>query len=432
MKINAPILSALIALLLLPFVLHAQSMKKPQVIVWGSTIEAFASAVQSARSNVPTLWVSPGNDFMPELQGKAIAQLEASYSLDGGVWMDLLMAIAGSEVRSDSTAQQIKSRLNVRLLINAMEEVVRNEENLELITGLELAEVKVARKGLRVQISNNKSYTVRSLVDASFDQSVNRFFNKDAKDIDASRIFKAPSDLSLQELRTIVINGEFNQKHQVVVFKDLLSQIDDRVIGFPGLYMQDRIDFSELPFRFAYGQTVGATAAYCAFFKAKSEDIKLRKLQEELILYKTRLSPFEDIASENKLFTSLQYFSLAGVFQGKVVDNRYILDHERLVLVEEVEDVFKSFSPRSRIWFETHKEIPSELTWENFLSLIKFISFKGKEIHQEIEDSWSSKFGFEGEFNPEGSVNRYEFAVVTQLYFKPFSVAVDHHGQIVQ
>ena len=207
MKINAPILSALIALLLLPFVLHAQSMKKPQVIVWGSTIEAFASAVQSARSNVPTLWVSPGNDFMPELQGKAIAQLEASYSLDGGVWMDLLMAIAGSEVRSDSTAQQIKSRLNVRLLINAMEEVVRNEENLELITGLELAEVKVARKGLRVQISNNKSFTVRALVDASFDQSVNRFFNKDAKGIDARKIFKVPSDLSLQELRTIVVNG---------------------------------------------------------------------------------------------------------------------------------------------------------------------------------------------------------------------------------
>lgn len=432
MKINAPSFSVLITLLLLPFVSHAQSMKKPQVIVWGSTIEAFASAVQSARSNVPTLWVSPGIDFMPELQGKSIVQLETNYALDGGLWMDLLMAIAGSEVRSDSTAQQIKSRLNVRLLINAMEEVVRNEKNLELITGLELAEVKVVRKGLRVQISNNKSFTVRALVDASFDQSVNRFFNKDAKGIDARKIFKVPSDLSLQELRTIVVNGEFNQKHQVVIFKDLLSQIDDRVIGFPGLYMEERNDFSELPFRFAYGQTVGATAAYSTFFKANPTDIKLRKLQEELVLYKARLSPFEDIDSENMLFTSLQYFSLAGVFQGEVVDKSYMLDQEKLVLVEEVEHVFKSFSPRSRIWFETHKDIPSELTWENFLSLIKFISFKGEEIHQEIEENWSNKFGFEGEFNPEGTVNRYEFAVVTQLYFKPFSVAVDHQGQIVQ
>ena len=120
------------------------------------------------------------------------------------------------------------------------------------------------------------------------------------------------------------------------------------------------------------------------------------------------------------------------MFQGDVVDKSYVLDQEKLVLVEELEHVFKSFSPRSRTWFETHKDIPSELTWENFLSLIKFISFKGEEIHQEIEENWSNKFGFEGEFNPEGTVNRYEFAVVTQLYFKPFSVAVDHQGQIVQ
>ncbi|KAF5298094.1 hypothetical protein FQR65_LT19621 [Abscondita terminalis] len=58
--------------LLLPVLSFAQKTKKPTLLVYGNDIEAFSSALQSAKSGVATLWVVDQQTLVPSLTRESI------------------------------------------------------------------------------------------------------------------------------------------------------------------------------------------------------------------------------------------------------------------------------------------------------------------------------------------------------------------------
>src|SRR5690606_39891905 len=59
-------------------------------------------------------------------------------------------------------------------------------------------------------------------------------------------------------------------------------------------------------FQIAYGQTMGAIVSYCAFFKTTVDKIDLRTLQNELLTFRSRLLPAQDVSFKDQNFMSLQ------------------------------------------------------------------------------------------------------------------------------
>src|SRR5690606_8016324 len=70
-------------LLSLPLFLSAKT-PKPKILIYGSTLEAYVAAVQSAASGVPTLWVNPPVYSFQEDRFRFQAALSTTV-LEGGV-----------------------------------------------------------------------------------------------------------------------------------------------------------------------------------------------------------------------------------------------------------------------------------------------------------------------------------------------------------
>lgn len=78
-------------LLVIPF-LGAAKRSRPQVLVYGYGVDAYAAAVQSALSNLNTVWVVNGDRVMPELTTEPVS-ITRNDHLDAGIWANLLAGI---------------------------------------------------------------------------------------------------------------------------------------------------------------------------------------------------------------------------------------------------------------------------------------------------------------------------------------------------
>src|SRR5690606_38279403 len=114
-------------LFMIPFLGSAQR-KRPQVLVYGYGADAYAAAVQSAMSNLNTVWVVNGDRALPELTSEFIS-LTNNAHLDAGIWAGLL-AGTKKEKPSDSLSSAVKRRINPQLIQNAMDSVLKSLANL--------------------------------------------------------------------------------------------------------------------------------------------------------------------------------------------------------------------------------------------------------------------------------------------------------------
>src|SRR5690606_30214314 len=95
----------------------------------------------------------------------------------------------------------------------------------------------------------------------------------------------------------------------------------------------------KIPLLMLSGQALGASAAYCAFFKTTTDKINIRTLQGELLTYHGQLIPFQDIAIDDPHFTVIQRIGAAGILKGqldKTTDN-FVFNPESSVSSKEIE-----------------------------------------------------------------------------------------------
>jgi hypothetical protein len=183
------------------------------------------------------------------------------------------------------------------------------------------------------------------------------------------------------------------------------------------------------------GQGVGATAAFCIFFKRSTKQLDVRTIQGEILDFKGMLMPFADIKTTDRDYRAIQQVGATGMLQGvqKPEGNGaevYFMP-DSAVRTDEVKPLLNELYSRAFLWFS--RENPRELfTVANLVSYISEMTLRDPANLQEaIQKSWKPYYHFSSDFNTNRPVTRREFAVLANRFFNPFARKVDLSGRLV-
>jgi hypothetical protein len=183
------------------------------------------------------------------------------------------------------------------------------------------------------------------------------------------------------------------------------------------------------------GQGVGATAAFCAFFKTTTRHLNVRTIQGEILDHKGYLMPFTDIPQKDPHWRAIQQVCSTGLLQGvrKKEGNSTVMHFEPndTVRTAEVKPVLNEIYTRAFIWFRQEKTA-ERLTLGNLLYFISDYTLTDKAtLEATVRKLWKPVFRLPGELDVNRPVTRLEFAVLANKYLNPFAKTVDLSGRIV-
>lgn len=398
-------------LLSLPLFLSAKT-PKPKILIYGSTLEAYVAAVQSAASGVPTLWVNPQGYSFQEDRFR-IQEALSTTVLDGGVVYQFIDKKSLAQDSIPGVRQNGKREAyNVLSPDNLLLTSLSNEDVVKIVRG----------KTWKVTLSNRKSYDFLSVLDASLSQDLLR---KTSLGILPALKSTPAKDLTLAASRATVLLCEKNKEIYTYMLTDLFTQKDNFFV----LDARAREAETNKAFQIAYGQTMGAIVSYCAFFKTTVDKIDLRTLQNELLTFRSRLLPAQDVSFKDQNFMSLQRMYLAGILPLHKKDEQLIFDGDDSVRVADIRPVINQFFTRAQLWFVDNN--PEFMTVADALNLIKYTAFRGEELDVEVKRLWNMELTFKGDYNPSKVISRYEFAVLFDIYAAPFVKKVSQDGQTI-
>jgi len=183
------------------------------------------------------------------------------------------------------------------------------------------------------------------------------------------------------------------------------------------------------------GQGLGATAAFCAFFKTTTKHLHVRTIQGEILDYKGYLVPITDVPQKDPHWRAVQQVCTTGLLKGvqKINGDKVEIHFEPddAVNTEEIKPFLSELYTRAFLWF--NKEKPGDkFTLGNLLSLISDYTLTDpKTLQLHLQKAWASQFNLKGTFDLKRPVTRMEFAVLTNKYLNPFAKTVDMSGRVV-
>src|SRR5690606_32697345 len=275
-------------------------INKSQVLVYGDSEASWAAAVQSARSGVKTLWLRSNKDIGIHFSGNKRIQIMGNNRLDSGLWAEFLQKTKNSPSASDSISIIAKRDINPQIARNVFESITDTVKNLSILYNVEIKSIKKSRKNWRVALSSNHNLKVDAIVDGSSNAFVLTLINKeDLSESDTRAKTLTPTSFYEDNLfRTGVIVFEGEKGPTEIPASSVLSTRAENVFIInqsPWLKNFSEEDVNHLPMYIQSGQAIGATAAYCAFFKTTTDKINIRTLQGELLAYLGKIIPFQDI-----------------------------------------------------------------------------------------------------------------------------------------
>ena len=183
------------------------------------------------------------------------------------------------------------------------------------------------------------------------------------------------------------------------------------------------------------GQGVGATAAFCAFFKTTTKHLHVRTIQGEILDYKGYLMPITDVPQKDIHWRAVQQICATGLLKGVQKTNgdkiEIHFEPDDVVSTEEIKPFLLELYTRAFLWF--NKEKPGDkFTVGNLLSLISDYTLTDpKTLQLHLQKAWGPQFKLAGTFDLNRPVTRMEFAVLTNKYLNPFAKTVDLSGRVI-
>lgn len=398
-----------------------ERLVKPIILVYGSDVEAFAAALQSAKSNVPTLWVLDKEQFVPSLTNKDIS-FSGNVHLDGGLWREFLINVAQDTAGDEASIIRAKSNISAGVAMDALRTMLSKQQNLTVLENVDVKRLVQTKRGWNLVLSDRSRYELRTLVDASSNLGLVGLLGMDQTSFMPNTIVRT-RELSKELSRTVVTIGVWNDDIYGFKLQDLYKDEKDHVFALQSL-RQFGTDTESIPLRMNYAQAVGASAAYTAFFRKPLVDLKPRTVQKELLGNDVRISPYVDVPMTHPHFHAIQRIYLCGIFDN--VDNHF--QGQDSVRFDEVSAVLNRLYSRSQLWFHEHKGDYFRL--KDAISLVKFLGMRGDDIDIQIQNDWATKLKFQNEFDLDRLVTREEFVVLLDLFSGPFDVRVNQNGVI--
>lgn len=419
----------------LPFFGWSQS-KRPQVLVYGSGADAYAAALQSAMSNLNTVWILEDEQIAPELTGGPTT-IASGANLDAGVWADFLAKTLNHEHASDSLSAIAKKRINPQIALNVIDSSLSATDNLTVIEDAALVEIRKRRNDWQVTLANRERFRIRAVIDASADARLFQLAYGATDSINTRAVVETAYFQTMDydvRSRTGVAVGHFGTHAYTLPLAALVPADDSNFFltrTVPTLQPLLIGSSEDIPLLMHIGQAVGAAASYTAFFKTTSDKLDVRKVQGELLQYGARLMPFADVPIDDENFASIQRIGATGLLKGitDVVSGNLLFNPGAPVLAEEIKPVLNQLFSRSQIWFIDHAEVDT-LRLTDLFSLIKYIGQRGDELEEQVAKGWSRTFHLEGEFDDARLATRRLVAVLLDAYCRPFDVSVGLTGVI--
>lgn len=217
----------------------------------------------------------------------------------------------------------------------------------------------------------------------------------------------------------------------------VVSDLDNVLVTEKALSVIDEVNNSTMypSVQMTLGQGVGATAAFCAFFKTTTKHLHVRTIQGEILDYKGYLLPITDVAQKDPHWRSVQQVCATGLLKGVQKTNgskvEMHFDPNDVVGTEEIKPFLLEFYTRAFLWF--NKEKPGDkFTLGNLLSLISDYTLTDpKTLQLYLQKAWTPQFKLTGTFDMNRPVTRVEFAVLTNKYLNPFAKTVDLSGRVM-
>ncbi len=418
---------------------------KTDVVVIGNGTSAIAAAIQSGRSKVKTLLLLNG-PWLEELSLQKMITLNDPTYAPSGIWEEVDKELrefykktpgydtlsktlkfepfaAGAALkRMADTVKMLTSKINVSY---TSVEKDGTGWKLEIVIKGEKVTIKA-----KVLIDGTEDGEMITKAGATLPPDIKTWMDKGASDLYRTSIASGTYEVNAQE-------GPDNYPHGPVYYIPLtavaVKDADNLLTLNKTLFPKGAYNLTA---KIAIGQAVGATAAFCAFFKTTTKKLDVRVIQIELLDFKSSLLYFTDIERSDPYYRSIQQIAVTGLLKGmqvNVADGKKMEYFEFMpdmpVYTKEIKPVLTEIYSRVFLWM--NKEQPGEkFTVGNLLSLISEITLADpNDFKIVMQKAWKAEYRFKSDFELNKPLTRREFAILANQYLNPFARAVDINGK---
>jgi len=449
-------------LLILLFVFHssylfAQTIKTDVLVIGGSP-SGVAAAVQSARSKVKTVLAENDTVFFipgevkPESKSITftpfgVARIKGDINLSSGIWGEFRNRFREyhKDEKDLDTAHYSPLQYDTWSGFEVMGKIMDTVKNLTVYKRTTFSTIKKDNDYWEVRVvQDGKAKVIRArvVIDATPKAIAASMAGGTYSTLD-SVLNKTGSKL----YRTSIAMGDglpdernddsFHAKDYFsnlpiyyIPLKAVITNGIDNLLITEAIF-PSQINLHYLPWQLTLGQGVGATAAYCAFFKTTTKHLKVRVIQGELLDFKAYLLPFDDIMQTDPDWRAIQQVSTTGLLKGTWLKKQFDFMPDAPVTTAEIKPVLTEIYTRAFLWF--NKEKPGEkFTIENTLSLISDYTLTNPLVlKNSVQKDWKIRYKFKQDFDLKRQITRREFAVLANRYLNPFARTVDLDGKLV-
>lgn len=358
---------------------QAQQLKT-EVLVTGR--ENWAAALQSAHSAVKTTFVySPGSFPLGQI----------TVNLSSGITAELLKKTNGNISAGHSDV--------------IIQKWLDSTKNLSLIQVQEALAPTPSGSGWQLRLDDGRRIKARiSIV---------------SKAVASNPIL---IDYTQNLYRTSLVSGIFQQQGNTrATFLNIQDFLDPKAENAVFVAVSD----------IQAAQAAGAIGAYAAFFKTKASLSNLKRVQGELLGYKSALVPLEDVIPADTSWRAIQNLTLMGVLKPVFRSGKLYFNPRQEVQVEEVKQPIKDLFYKAQIWFDDNPS--GSMTLAKTISLLCYVGNKSEEsVRSFLEKKWKTDFKNEGILDYAKPLSREAFSILVNDYLKPADVTIDKTGRITR
>jgi hypothetical protein len=429
-------------------VAYSQTIKT-DVLVIGGTPSGVAAAIQTARSKVKTVLIEQGQQLCPDMADATTITINADRNLSAGIWGEFRKRVTEHYKKTPGydTAYNAPLKFEQETGAAILSAIADTVKNLEIKLSASFIAIKKDDDRWEVTITQNgKTETIkpRVVIDATKEGLVA------AKAGGTYTSFASGGNKSSPNYyRTSIAMGDMSPPpsdnidapnynyppypNYCVPLKAIVAKGVSNILITQKIFKLNG-DIEYLPAELTLGQGAGATAAYCAFFKTTTANLKPRLIQGELLDFKGYLLPLADISTD-PYWRAIQQICSTGLLRGKqeMINNKqqFVFMPDSIVMTAEVKPVLLEIYTRAFLWFNAAKP-GKEFTVGNLLSFISEITLTDPDnMQKSMAKDWKAKFKFNSDFDLERPITRREFAILANKYLNPFGRAVDLDGRVV-
>lgn len=404
-----------------PFFVSAETIKTDVLVIGGGPV-GVAAAIQASRSGVKTLLIESSGQLGGFLSNQANKNYVLTSALNVGIWAEIYRRI--QETKKIKTADSLvvyKLSLNPEVNAAVIKNITDTVKNLTVKLSSGFKSIKKEGKYWNVVLDNGQEIRAYAVIDAMPDARV-ATSAKAVYSIKSSgeNVFKtSTAGLSISPYQ-VPISWFLPRKGVENIFATELVNAQ--------LFKDDK---TFRPETMMTGQTVGVLAAYVAFFKTDNTKLNIRIVQNELLTYKSIIVWYADVSLTDVHKTSIQHTSVTGLLKPDIKDTLPYFLPDSSVKSSEIKPVLSEIYTRTFLWFNKNKPGPY-FTVANMLSLIsEFTLTDPDNLKRRMAIDWKEKYKFTSDYNLSKQITRREFAVLSNVFLKPFDRRVDESGKLI-